>query len=396
VDRIIATQSAPEPTLAGRVRRVRPWLIGLAALGALLLIGLVPRLRARQAIQRDTLALVTPTVAVIQPRRATDTPELLLPATVRGTLDAPIFARTDGYLKAWYADIGTRVKQGQLLAEIETPEVEQQLSQARADLATAKANLKLSRTTAIRTAGLRPSGAVSQQDVDNTAGDLAARTTGVRSAEAAVKRLEQLVSFQKVYAPFAGVITARNTDVGALIDSGASGGPRAELFHIAQPERLRVYLNVPQTYAPAAKPGLSVDISVVELPGQRFPGKLVRTASAIDPTSRTLLVELELDNQSGALLPGAFAQVHLKLPRSSEAYLVPVPALLFRAEGLRVAVVSSDGKVSLVPITIGRDLGTEVEVSAGLRGDESIIENPPDSVLEGQQVRVASLLPGPG
>jgi RND family efflux transporter MFP subunit len=386
VDRIIA------PSVPGlRPKGARRWRTGLLLLGlaGLVLLGLAPRLRAREALRRDTAALSILTVSVTQPKRSTAAPELVLPASVRGVLDAPIFARTSGYLKRWYFDIGARVKQGQLLAEIETPEVDQQLLQARADLATARANVDLARTTANRFASLRASGAVAQQDVDNSAGDLASKTTLVQSSEAAVKRLEQLVSFEKVYAPFDGVITARNTDVGALIDSGASGGPRAELFHIAQPERLRVFVNVPQIDAPVATPGLAVDLTVAELPGQRFPGTLVRTARAIDPTTRTLVAEIEVDNASGTLLPGAFAQVHLKLPQATDAFLVPVSALMFRAEGLRVAVVGSDDKVVLTPLRIARDLGNAVEVSAGLTGNEAIIDNPPDSLLAGQVVRVA-------
>jgi len=275
-----------------------------------------------------------------------------------------------------------------LLADIETPEVDQQLRQARADLATAEANLHLAEITADRYAGLLKSDSVSKQEADNAEGNYAAQKATVQASEANVKRLEQLQSFEKIYAPFAGVITARNTDIGALIDSGSSGGARTELFHIAQPDKLRVYVNVPEAYSQAAKPGLTADLTLSEFPGRRFPGTLVRTANAIDQATRTLLVEISVNNPTGTLLSGAYAQVRLKLPGGVSSFTLPVNALLFRSEGLRVAAVAAGGHIDLKPISIGHDYGTEVEIVAGLTGEESIVANPPDSLESGQEVRV--------
>jgi len=372
-------------------RRLRwPWALALAAFVAVVIVaGVLPRMRARTTVGRDTEAMSVPVVSVVRAKRAGPVNEVVLPASVRGYREAAIFARTNGYLRRWYADIGTRVKKGQLLAEIAAPEVDRQLEQARADLATTVANRELSQITAKRFAGLLETDSVARQDADNAAGDFAAKSALVRSAQANVKRLEDLTSFQRVYAPFDGVITARNTDVGALIDAGA-GGTGSQLFFIAQPERLRVYVNVPESYARAARPGLTVDLSVAEHPGQRARGTIATTANAIDPTTRTLLVQISVDNRDGALLPGAFARVHLALPNETPAVLVPAGALLFRAEGLRVGVVGAGNRVALRPITIGRDLGAVVEVTTGLTGDEAVISNPPDSLLDGQVVRIAS------
>jgi RND family efflux transporter MFP subunit len=279
------------------------------------------------------------------------------------------------------------VKAGQLLAEIDTPEVDQQLQQARADVATAQANLHLAQITAERYAGLLKSDSVSKQDADNAEGDYAAKKAALASSEANLKRLQELQSFEKIYAPFTGVITARNTDIGALIDSGSSGGTRTELFHIAQPEKLRVYVNVPEANSQSMKPGLKADLTVPEFPGRRFQGTLVRTAGSIDQATRTLLVEIDVENPTGNLLTGAYAEVHFKLAGGTSSFTLPVNALLFRSEGLRVAVVN-DGRAELKPITIGHDFGSEVEVVAGLNGDESIIVNPPDSLVSGETVRI--------
>jgi RND family efflux transporter MFP subunit len=293
-------------------------------------------------------------------------------------------------------DIGSRVKAGQLLAEIDTPEVDQQLRQARADLRTSQANLNLSKITADRYADLLKTDSVSKQDADNAAGDFAAKGATVQSAQANVKRLEELQSFQKIYAPFDGVITARNTDVGALIDQGSGSGPRSELFHISQPDKLRVYVNVPQAYSQAAKPGMVADLVLSEFPGRPFHGKLARTANAIDPASRTLLVEIAVNNPTGTLFTGSYAEVHLKLPTAASNLILPVNTLLFRAEGLRVATVGDGQKVDLKPITLGHDFGSEVEVVAGLSGSENVIINPPDSIVSGQTVRIAQSAPAEG
>jgi RND family efflux transporter MFP subunit len=341
-------------------------------------------------LRKETAEMAVPTVSVVQPRRSEPTQELVLPANVQAFADSPIYARTNGYLRRWYVDIGSHVKKGQLLAEIETPEVDQQLRQARADLATAEANLGLSKITADRYTDLLKTDSVSKQEADNAAGDYAAKKAIVESSKANVERLEQLQSFEKIYAPFDGVITARNTDIGALIDSGSAGGTRSELFHMSQPHKLRVYVNVPEAYSQAAKPGLTADLTLAEFPGRRFQGKLVRTANAIDPASRTLLVEIDVDNPTGTLFSGAYAEVHFKLPSATSAFILPVNSLLFRSEGLRVAAVTDGRHAELRPITMGHDFGTEVEVVSGLNGSESIIVNPPDSLVSGQQVRIAS------
>lgn len=384
------TAPAPEPQPARRRGR---WLLALLAFVAVVVVviaGILPRIQARNTLARETAEMAIPTVSVVEPQRTAPSQELVLPANVQAYMDAPIYARTSGYLKRWYADIGTHVKAGQLLAEIETPEVDEQLRQARADLATAQANLNLAKITADRYAGLLKSDSVSKQDADNAAGDYAAKKASLQSAEANVSRLQQMESFSRIYAPFSGVISARNTDIGALIDSGSSGGTRTELFHIVQPDKLRVYVNVPEAYSQAAKPGMSADLTLDEFPGRHFQGTLVRTANAIDASTRTLLVEIEVNNPTGTLLAGAYAQVHFKLPTPATSFILPVNALIFRREGLRVAVVPDGHHVQLRPITMGRDFGTEVEVAAGLEPNDQVIVNPPDSIGSGEEVRVTT------
>ncbi|MFZ3214256.1 MAG: efflux RND transporter periplasmic adaptor subunit [Terriglobales bacterium] len=366
------------------------WIAVIAALTVVGLIvsGIMPRIQARASLHRETREMAIASVTVIHPTRAPAASEIVLPANVQAFIDSPIYARTNGYLKTWHVDIGSRVKAGQLLAEIDTPEVNQALRQARADLNTAEANLNLSRITTERYNDLLKTDSVSKQDADNAAGDYAAKQAIVHSAEANVNRLEELQSFQKIYAPFTGVITTRNTDIGALIDSGASGGTRTELFHIVQPDKLRVYVNVPEAYSQACKPGLTADLTLAEFPGRRFQGKLVRTASAIDTNTRTLLVEIDVDNPTGTLLSGAYAEVHLKLPGANSSFILPVNTLLFRSEGLRVATVPDGQHAELQPVTLGHDFGSEVEVVSGLNGDEAVIINPPDSLISGQAVRI--------
>ena len=384
-----ATRHDDKP--APRPRSGRPWLaatIAFVIVIAIVVAGILPRVKARTALRKETAEMAVPTVSVVQPKRSAPAQEIVLPANVQAFSDSPIYARTNGYLKRWYVDIGARVRKGQLLAEIETPEVDQQLRQARADLATAQANLSLSQITATRYTDLLKTDSVSKQEADNAAADFAAKKAVVQASEANVNRLEQLQSFEKIYAPFDGVITARNTDVGALIDAGSSGGTRTELFHMAQPDRLRVYVNVPEPYAQATRPRITADLTVAEFPGRRFQGKLVRTANAIDQATRTLLVEIDVANPTGTLLSGSYAEVHFKLPTATSAFILPVNALLFRAEGLRVAAVTDGQHVELRPITIGHDFGSEVEVVAGLNGNESIVVNPADSLVSGQQVRV--------
>ena len=356
----------------------------LAAAAVTAAWGIYSRGNALTAIARETREASVPAVAVISPARGSAAEEITLPGNVQAYTDAAIFARTSGYLSRRHADIGSRVKAGQVLAEIDTPEIDQQLLQARAQLATARANETLARTTAERYQELIKSDSVSRQDLDNANGGYEAKKADVLSADANVKRLEALERFKTIYAPFAGVITARNTDIGALIGSGSTA---RELFHIAAIDRLRVSVNVPETYARAARPGMPASVELQERPGRQFPGRIARTAGSIDPASRTLLVEIDLDNKSGELMPGSYAEVHFKLPTDAATFRLPVNTLIFRSDGLRVATVKN-GAVTLVPITLGRDFGTTVEVVSGLTGAERVVVNPPDSLTDGQAVTV--------
>jgi RND family efflux transporter MFP subunit len=368
----------------------RGWLYAILALlivAAIVVAGILPRLKARAALKTETNDLAVPNVSVIHPKLGAPQQEIVLPGNMQAFTDSPIYARTDGYLKKWYVDIGGHAKAGQLLAEIETPEVDQQLDQARADLNTAQANYNLSQTTATRYQDLAKSDSVSKQDVDNAQGDFAAKKAMVASAQSNVKRLEEIQSWEKVYAPFDGVVTARNTDVGHLINSGA-GGPAAELFHMAATQTLRVFINVPQADSQAAKPGLVADLTLPEFPGRTFKGKLVRTADSISPTTRTLLVEVDVNNATGELLPGAYTEVHLKVPTGVPSLILPVTALIFRSQGLQVATVQGGNQAALTSIVLGRDMGTEVEVVSGLTADDSVIVSPPDSLIAGEKVRV--------
>ncbi|MGC1128599.1 MAG: efflux RND transporter periplasmic adaptor subunit, partial [Candidatus Acidiferrales bacterium] len=369
-------------------------IVTLLIVAAIVIAGVVPRMKARAALRTETRDLAIPTVAVIHPKRGAPEQEIVLPGNIEAFTDSPIYARANGYLKKWYFDIGAHVKAGQLLAEIESPEVDQQLLQARADLNTAQANYHLAQITADRYQDLKSTDSVAKQDVDNAVGDFEAKKAMVASAQSNVGRLEQLQSFEKVYAPFDGVITARNVDIGALIDSGASGGPQKELFHMAATRTLRVYINVPQMYSQAARPGLTADLTLTEFPGRRFPGRLVRTSGAIDQASRTLLVEVDVDNADGTLLPGAFTQVHLKLPETTPTYILPVNTLIFRSQGMQVATVGDDNRAALKTITISRDFGPMVEVSTGISDADAVILNPPDSLVEGERVQVVQTKSG--
>jgi len=369
------------------------WLVGFFLVVAIVVAaGILPRKKAKAALLSETREMATPVVAVVRPQRAQASEELALPATLLPWTDAPIYARTNGYLKRWYFDIGARVRTGQLLAEIDTPEVDQQLGQARADLVTAEANEKLASITATRYHDLLKTESVSKQDVDNAEGDYAAKRAIVQSAQANVRRLQELQSFEKIYAPFDGVVTARNIDVGALIDAGSSGGmaPARELFHMAAVWKMRVYVNVPQPDSQSAQVGMTADLVLPEYHGRRFSCRLINTANAIDPGTRTLLAQFEANNPTGELLPGAYAELHMKLSGNTPVFLLPVNTLLFRSEGLRVVAVGPGGNAVLIPITMGRDFGTQVEVIAGLKGDEVIITDPPDSVVDGEAVRIAT------
>ncbi|HJZ72883.1 MAG TPA: efflux RND transporter periplasmic adaptor subunit [Vicinamibacterales bacterium] len=369
--------------------RKGPILGAIGVLGAIgaVMWGVSTRTRALGVVAQETRDMAVPTVAVVTPTRGAPQEEIALPGTMQAFTDAPIYARTNGYLKKWYVDIGARVQAGQLLAEIDTPDVDQQLQQARADLSTAQANARLAQTTAERYRDLIESDSVSRQDLDNANGNLEAREAAVESARANVKRLEQLQAFRRIEAPFAGVITARNVDIGALIDSG---GNAKELFHVAAVDKLRVFVNVPQVYSRAAIAGLSADLTLKEFPGRRFTGTLARTSNAIDVASRTLLTEIDVDNPRNELLPGSYAEVHIKLPSAAATLELPVDALIFKGDGLQVATVDAQNRIALVTVTSGRDFGETVEILSGLDGTERVVSNPPDSLSPGQTVRVAA------
>ncbi len=359
-------------------------LIAAAALGVGIRSGIRSRVEAKSNLIRETQDAAVATVAVAHPQTIAAGEELVLPGNAQAFVDAPIYARTNGYLKRWYVDIGDHVKAGQLLAEIDSPEVDQQLAQAKADLATAEANLKLARVAADHYQALLDTGAVAKLDVETKNGDRDAKQAVADSAAANVKRLAELQSFEKITAPFDGIITARKTDIGTLIDAGANA-PGKELFHLASIDKLRIYVSVPEVNARAAYVGAAADLTLDEYPGRHFRGAVVRTSDAIDPSARTLLTEVDVDNPRGELLPGAYIQVHLKLPAGGSAVTVPVSALLFRSEGLRIGIVRG-GRAELVPVTLGRDFGTTVEVLTGLNAADWVIVNPADSLTTGTPV----------
>jgi len=393
---IITGQIVPLNHAAGSSPR-KQWLvlaIAVVAVVTLLASGIWSRVRARTTLDAETARAALTPVSVVSPKQAAPAEEIILPGNVQPFISSPIYARTNGYLRKWYFDIGAHVRKGQLLAVIETPEVDQQLQQARSNLLTAQANLELASITKTRYQGLLKSNAVAQQDADNAVGTYNANKAIVDAAKAAVQQYTALVSFEKIYAPFDGVITARNTDIGDLINAGSSGNVKTDLFHIAQPGKLRVYVNVPEEYSQGVKAGMTADLTLAEFPGRKFQGKLVRTAEAINMTTRTLLIEIEVDNPTGTLLTGSYAEVHLAIPTQASTFLLPVNTLIFRSEGLRVAVVKN-GKVALTSVTPGHDLGTQIEIVSGLKPDDQVIINPPDSIVSGQQVQIVeATLPG--
>jgi len=374
------------------------WLTALVIaliVAGILIFGIRSRVKAEASLRTVTAQMAVPSVSVIKPKQAASAQEIVLPGNIQPFISSPIYARTDGYLKKWYFDIGAHVKAGQLLAVIQTPELDQQLAQARSTLATAQANLELAKITRDRYQGLLTKRAVAQQDVDNAVGSFNANKAVVDADMASVQRYQALVSFEKVYAPFDGVITARNTDIGDLINSGSSTAPRTNLFDIVQPGTLRVYVNVPEEYSRGVVPGQTAsDIVLAEFPGEKFSGKLVRTSSAINMTTRTLLAEIDVDNPKGTLLTGSYAEVHLKVPGQGSTFLIPVNTLIFRSQKLQVGVVR-DGKVVLAEVTPGHDFGAEIEIVAGLKADDQVVLNPPDSLVTGQQVQIVNAtLPG--
>ena len=342
--------------------RVILFLFTVVAVAVIVILGISSRRKANAQLSQETRELAIPTLTVVHPKRGAPQQEMILPGDMQPYTDAPIYARTSGYLKSRHVELGARVKAGQLLAEIDTPEVDQQLQQARSDLATVEANLRLAEITSTRYKDLMKTDSVSQQEVDNANGNY----------------------------------EARNTDIGALIDSGSGGGPARELFHIAAVNRLRVYVNVPQVYSPHIKSGLRAELTLAEFPGRHFDGIIVRDAGAIDTATRTLLTEIDVNNPSGELKPGGYVEVHFNLPSAVTTFSLPVNTIIFKSAGMQVATVKDGKTINLVSITPGRDFGTEMEILAGLKGDESVVINPPDSLTNGEPVRVAQAQPAAG
>jgi RND family efflux transporter MFP subunit len=376
----------PDANLAKRIRR---YSIILAVVALILAVwGETSRVLARGELKKESADAAVGTVITVRAKNSAAGEELVLPGSVQAFIEAPIYARTSGYLKGWKTDIGTRVTKGELLAEIETPEVDRQLNQAQADLETARANLALANTTNERWKALLATESVSKQDADEKAGDAAAKKAMSDSAAANLARLRELESFKRVVAPFDGVVTARNTDVGALINAGQSTG--TELFRVADTHKLRIYVQVPEAYAATTTPGLPAELRFAEHPGKIYAAKTVRTANALDPNLRTLQVELELDNAQREIFPGAYAEVHFKLAADTQTLRLPSNTVLFRAAGLQVATVDFQNRIKLKSIVQGRDFGSSIEVLGGLDPGDQVVINPPDSITDGTPVRIAS------
>jgi RND family efflux transporter MFP subunit len=381
-----------QPDAGPSAKRTRykllPLVLAVAAVCLVLLIvrGIQSRLHAESSLARATEENAVLRVNVVHPKLGAPSEELVLPGNMEPFTDAPIYARTNGYVRRWYVDIGAHVKAGQLLAEIETPEVDQQLSQARAQLATSQSDFKLAKSTAERWQNLRKTDSVAQQETDEKLGDMESKNATMEAARANVRRLEEMQSFQKIYAPFAGVITARNVDIGDLINAGSNGAGK-EMFHLAAVRQMRIYVQVPQFNSRSATPGTLAELSVPELPGKTFAGRVVRASDAMDPASRTMRVEVDVDNADGALLPSEYVEVHLKVATPTNSLIVPVNALLFRSEGMSAAIVQGD-RVVLQRVVIGRDFGDSLEVISGLAQGDQVVLNPPDSIAAGQKVRL--------
>jgi RND family efflux transporter MFP subunit len=358
-----------------------------AGLAGLIFSGIESRSDAEKKLESTVKSGAIPVVTVVHPEATSKAQEIGLPGTTQAFAEAPIYARTSGYLKEWYLDIGANAKRGQLLAEIETPELDQQLEQAENDLKTAQANLQLAEVTANRWLYLLKTNVISKQETDQAVSDLNAKRSTAQSVEANVRRLKKLQEFERIYAPFDGVITVRDTDVGALVQNGNNPGQK-ELFRLAAIDKLRVYISVPEVYAASVKSGEQVALTLDAFPGEKFLGTIVRNSNSIDLTSRTLKVEVDVDNPTGRLLPGAYAFVHLKIPATAGTVTIPTNTLLFRAEGLRVAVLRN-GEVKLVPITIGHDYGSTVEVTSNLMVKDSVIADPSDSITDGSRAEIA-------
>jgi RND family efflux transporter MFP subunit len=376
--------AVPAPSKSRQLKLLLIVLVVLIVAGAM---SIARRVSERKALAAETGKLSVPTVAVIKPSAEPATDELVLPAQLQAYVESPIYARTNGYLLHWYKDIGSRVKKGDLLADIDTPEVDQELSQAKASREQIQAQLELAKISAERWMNLRKTDSVSQQEADQETNAYKQSQANLAAAEANVRRLEQMELFKHIYAPFSGIVTQRNTDIGALINAGSTPGQKG-LFQLAQVDPLRVYVSIPQSYFPNIHSGMPAYIQLEEYPGQKFSGKVVRSADAIDPATRTLLTEVDVENHDGKLLPGAYAQVHFAVPVQVVRISVPVNALLFRAEGPRVAVVGADSRIQLRTVTIGRDFGTKLEILTGLDPNDQVVVNPADSLEDGEQVHV--------
>ena len=399
-----------EPTRQATRRTVTIVIVLFIVAVVVAITGIIPRMHARAALRQQTDSMSVPDVAVVTPQMGKPMQEVLLPGTIQAYTDAPIYARTNGYVKAWYHDIGTHVHKGELLAIIETPELDRQVDEARASLNTAKANLGLAHVTAQRYVGLRGTEAVSKQSIDTATQTESASVASVAVAQQNLNQLLEMQSFERVYAPFDGVVTARNINVGQLVDSGSNGGTGSssnpggnvntgatamngpqELFHVSSMDTVRIFVNVPGVYVSEARPGVTTNIDVPGYPGRVFKGTIVRTANAIDLNTRTLMVEVDIPNRKHELLPGAYGQVHLQLPVKHPALIIPVDTMLFRSEGLRVVTVDANNHAHLQVITVGRDWGTRIEVLSGLTPQDRVINNPPDSITENEAVHVVDI-----
>jgi RND family efflux transporter MFP subunit len=362
-------------------------------IAAVVIFGIMARRGSEQSLVKETAASSIPSVNVVYPAPSTLSSEVALPGNTQAFTDTPIYSRTNGYLKSWYFDIGAHVRKGQLMAQIETPEVDQQLQVAQADLKSAQANLDLANTTSGRYQNLLKTNSVSKQETDVAMSDAAAKKAAVDASMANVRRLEQLQSFENVYAPFDGIVTARNTDIGRLISGGQTTTPQ-ELFHLAAIGKIRVYVAVPEAYSAAIKDGGKATLTLDEYPGRSFEGTIARNSNAIDQSTRTLNVEVDVDNPKAELLPGAYVFVHFKVPEHAANLMIPSNTLLFRAEGLRVGVVRN-GRVQLIPVKIGRDAGANVEIASGLTANDAVILDPSDSLASGQEVQIANTTNAP-
>lgn len=370
----------------------RKALVGIAVLVLIAVVvaiaGILPRVHAQKALRQRTDSLALADVVVQRPQMGEPSEELVLPGNMSAYVDSPIYARTDGYLEKWYFDIGAHVRKGQLLATIASPEVDQELAQAKEELATAEASAGYANKQAKRYTELLKNNAVTTEDTQNFVSQAASTSAAVKSAQANVQRLQAMVGFEKIYAPFTGTITARDVDIGTLINAGAGSAAGNELFHMDDERVMRVYVNVPQIDSPMCGPGTPADLTLEQYPGKRFHGKVVRTARAIDPASRTLLVEVDVPNPGGQLVPGDYTEVHFRLKVSHPMLIIPASALLFRQQGLQVATVVNGNTAKLAPITIGQDDGRVVQVIDGLTREDEVIQNPPDSIVSGEKVRV--------